>query len=384
MRAPSAGSYSNVCQLRELARHREHAALCADRAPAAAIAPAVQARVRAVAARHTRLADLAVSFPSLLFALALPRPDIDPGPAIARVIDGRPLREVAAAARLPLWLRRLPVDGLTRPLPTLPADELFGRRIVNHFPRSTKLTDIWVETVSGADYWINEPFAVWIGREFACDPKSVKMDAMLIVGLWAWFSQHPETEGNRLIETPWRIEMRYGVDAAYAWLQRLRLELNFGGQPIVNPWVCPGPFEGYDFVPLDSAERIDQEATAMANCIRTYGRRIARNVCRLWSIRKDGQRIANLAIARHGSVPLLHIDELSGPHNEAVPIEIWWLATRWLHLHDLVSIRPAPRDPPPPDTAVWRKVWRPYWLAKRRIPDWLPLTPTWRVVGALG
>jgi len=69
-------------------------------------APAVQARVRAVAARHTRLADLAVSFPSLLFALALPRPDIDPGPAIARVIDGRPLREVAAAARLP-------VDGLT-------------------------------------------------------------------------------------------------------------------------------------------------------------------------------------------------------------------------------------------------------------------------------
>jgi len=66
----------------------------------------VQARVRAVAARHTRLADLAVSFPSLLFALALPRPDIDPGPAIARVIDGRPLREVAAAARLP-------VDGLT-------------------------------------------------------------------------------------------------------------------------------------------------------------------------------------------------------------------------------------------------------------------------------
>ncbi|BBB97389.1 hypothetical protein M2212_004356 [Bradyrhizobium elkanii] len=35
--------------------------------------PHVQGKVRALAMRHTRLADLAASFPALLFALAVPR-----------------------------------------------------------------------------------------------------------------------------------------------------------------------------------------------------------------------------------------------------------------------------------------------------------------------
>jgi hypothetical protein len=37
-----------------------------------------------------------------------------------------------------------------------------------------------------------------------------------------------------------------------------------------------------------------------------------------------------------------------------------------------------------PDIAAWRKLWRPYWCAKRRLPAWLPLTPSWRLVEALG
>ena len=56
--------------------------------------------VRALAMRHSRIADLAVSFPALLFALAVPRPRLDPACALARVVDGRALAEVAAAADL--------------------------------------------------------------------------------------------------------------------------------------------------------------------------------------------------------------------------------------------------------------------------------------------
>src|SRR5690242_8516372 len=126
---------------------------------------AAQPRVRALAARHPRLADLALSFPPLLFALALPRPGDDPEPAIGCVIDGRPLGEVAAAAGVPRWLRRLPVDGLTRPLPPLPAGELFGCRILNHVPRSPKRMPAWLETVSEAAQWGGEPFAIWTARE---------------------------------------------------------------------------------------------------------------------------------------------------------------------------------------------------------------------------
>jgi len=53
--------------------------------------PRFQGTVRALAMRHSRIADLAASFPALLFALAVPRPGLDPAPALASVIGGSAL-----------------------------------------------------------------------------------------------------------------------------------------------------------------------------------------------------------------------------------------------------------------------------------------------------
>src|SRR6185437_4013219 len=64
--------------------------------------PRFQGRVRLLAERHPRIADLAVSFPALLFALAVPRPAFDPAPVLARVVAGHSLAEAAAAAGLPM------------------------------------------------------------------------------------------------------------------------------------------------------------------------------------------------------------------------------------------------------------------------------------------
>jgi hypothetical protein len=60
--------------------------------------PRYQGAVRVLAMRHPRIADLAASFPALLFALAVPRPGLDPEPALALAIDGLGLAEVGAAA----------------------------------------------------------------------------------------------------------------------------------------------------------------------------------------------------------------------------------------------------------------------------------------------
>jgi hypothetical protein len=71
-------------------------------------APDVRARICAAAGRHPRLADLAVTFPGLLFALAVRGVDVEQ--ARAHVVAGRPLRDAAEAARVPMWLRKLPPD----------------------------------------------------------------------------------------------------------------------------------------------------------------------------------------------------------------------------------------------------------------------------------
>ena len=64
--------------------------------------------VFAVARRHIRLAELSLSFPALLAALTWPRAALDRGRIMEMVIDGLPLPDVAEAAQVPLWLRRMP------------------------------------------------------------------------------------------------------------------------------------------------------------------------------------------------------------------------------------------------------------------------------------
>src|ERR1051326_8376182 len=82
--------------------------------------PRFRRAVGALALRHARIADLAASFPALLFALAVPRPAFDPACVIASVIDGCSLTEAAAATDLPTWLRKLPPEAFVRPIEGLP------------------------------------------------------------------------------------------------------------------------------------------------------------------------------------------------------------------------------------------------------------------------
>ena len=76
--------------------------------------------------------------------------------------------------------------------------------------------------------------------------------------------------------------------------------------------------------------------------------------------------------------PLPNVVELEGAGNTDAPRELWWAARQWLHKHDLSQIDMKRRDwgTATLDRPTWLSLWRPYWLAKHRIPDWLPLAPS--------
>ena len=206
-----------------------------------------RAAVRAAAALHPRIADLAVSFPALLFALAVPRRDADAARAVDAAIEGRPLAEVAQAAGVPLWLRRLPVEALTRPLPRLPDDETFRRRIANHVPRSPKLAPLWLDVVSSASEWSHPSFAIWVAAELVRSTKEVKLNRLKLLGLWAWFSMHPGTTAHRIIDRPLHPAMRFktALAAAEDWRVRVALHVNLGEAPFADTWLTPGCVCGY-------------------------------------------------------------------------------------------------------------------------------------------
>ncbi len=345
-----------------------------------------QGAVRALARRHASLADLAASFPALLFALAVPRYGLNPAPAIARAINGVPLAAVATAADVPLWLRKLPPEAFAHPIRKLPDGALFRRQIVNHLPRSPKLAPTWLQAVADVADLAHEPAAVWIAREIVREPKGMKPARLRLLCLWAWFSGQPGTPGHALIDSPWTSGMRIGsaLEAADAWHTIIELHLNLGPEPIADMWLRADHVDGYDFLPLNSIAAIAEEAAAMRNCVRTYGDVLAHNHSRLWSMRRQGQRVATLCVATDGG-PLLNIVELKGPGNAQAPRDLWWAARRWLHMHDLPQIETGHRDwnTAPLDRATWTSLWRPYWLAKRRIPPWLPIVPSRKALDAL-
>lgn len=350
--------------------------------------PRFQGTVRALAVRHMRIADLAVSFPALLFALAVPRPGLDPARAQAQVIEGRPLAEVAAAAGVPIWLRKLPPEAFMRALPELPDGALFRRQIANHLPRAAKLAPTWLQVVAEVAVLAHEPAAVWIAREFIREPRRVKPARLRLIGLWAWFSVQPATFAHALIDRRWMPEMRIttALEAADDWRTAIELHANLGRAPIADMWLHPGRIAGYDFRPLSSIAAITDEAKTMRNCLRTFGDLLAHNRSRLWSVTRDGLRVATLRISTGYGDPLPNIVELKGAGNSKVPHEVWWAARRWLNMHDLMQIDMARRDwgAVPLDHATWRSLWRPYWLAKRRLPEWLPLAPSRHALEALG
>jgi hypothetical protein len=342
--------------------------------------PRFQGPIRALAMRHSRIADLAVSFPALLFALAVPRPGLDPVPAIARVVDGLALAEAAAAADVPLWLRKLPPEALACPIAALPDSKLFRRQIANHLPRSPKLAPAWLRVVADVAVLADESVAAWIAREFVREPRRVDPARLRLISLWAWFSCQQATFGHRLIETPWIPDMRIvpAVAAAKHWRMIVNLHVNLGLQPIADMWLQAARVAGHDFLPLASVAAITEEAEAMRNCLNSYGDNLAHNHSRLWSVRRDGERVATLRISCRYRDPLPNIVELKGAGNGEVSREVWWAARQWLHTHDLSQINTRPRrwGTAPLDRASWLALWRPYWLAKRRIPEWLPIAPS--------
>jgi len=342
--------------------------------------PRFQGAVRGLAMRHSRIADLAASFPALLFALAVPRPGFDPTPALARVIEGLGLAEAAAAADLPLWLRKLPPEAFAAPIARLPDGELFRRQIANHLPRSPKNMPGWLQVVADVSTLAHEPAALWIARELVREPRRVNPARLRLICLWSWFSLQGATYGRELISRPWTPDMRIGqaLGAALDWRTMITLHLELGTKPVADMWLRAGHMAGYDFLPLNSASAIVEEAEAMRNCLRKYGPHLAHNHSRLWSVRRNGERVATLRVSCRLRDPLPNIMELEGAENIKAPRELWWVARQWLQMHDLSQINMDPRrwGTAPLDRDTWLSLWRPYWIAKRRIPEWLPIAPS--------
>jgi hypothetical protein len=350
-------------------------------------------RVLAVANEDARLRDLALSFPALLFAIAAPRPAVDMAPAIRAIIAGERLKRIAALAELPMWLRVLPPESFAAPIPALPDSTFFAKQVVNFLPRSAKAMPIWLQAIGESFALADEAHVLWIAREFACGPRSLAkrrrrggrhrarnydFTSVRRLCLWAWYSTHaPDLVPEDIRWLP-AVGLKAAENSTWKWLTAVDIHLTLGDAPIADTWFEAGTVDGFEFVPLRTAADLVEEARIMRNCVSSYASSLAENRSRLWSVRRDGVRQATLELSRMYGDPLPNVYELGGIENNAVSREISLAARHWMMLHEHVLRDKvwAEETAAKPDVDMWRQQWRAYWIAKRRIPEWLPLAPS--------
>lgn len=335
-----------------------------------------QPAIRQLAAADGRIADLAVSFPALLFALAHPRRGLDVRPALDKVLAGAPLAAIAADLGVPMWLRPLQPALLRAPLPALPDGLLFRRQIANHLPRRAKSATQWFATVADAARWGEPDFVVWCARE-APTGAPIEDHDIAHLALWHFFSQRPETQAGGCVDRRWSEAIGWdaAVGAARSFRRTVWTRVFLDGRPVADPWLRPATIGEFAFVPLLTAESIVEEAFAMDNCVRDYAGRVACGRYRLWSVQKNGQRVASVGFRINSSHPFAIIDQIKARANRRPEPDVRDAVHDWVEGHPQIRLSFPNLENPDDDAheeAVWRAFWRPYWLAKRRLPAWLP------------
>ena len=333
----------------------------------------VRREVRRLVRSSPRIADLATVFPGLLFALAARRFPLESRmQATALIEDGVQLNHVARALDLPMWLRRLPPEAFEDLPVHLPKSEAFGRRIATRMPASTRESAFWLTGVLFAERACHEDFAIWLASQpiFHDDGDAEKM--LAVVAAYAWFSAKPHLAAHKLIVVPWRSEIAFdtALCAAKSWFNRVRLVLQLAPGVVTDPWLKPGQAQGFSYKPLMNHLEILAEAQAMQNCADQYGERIVRDKCRLFSVRRNGARVATLELGPHQrETGVLAINQLKARHNMAASTEIWQAAYTWMAgqqaLKRLPSLGNSERSF---NQAAWRGLLRPYRDTKAGAP----------------
>lgn len=294
----------------------------------------IRREVRRVVRSSARAGDLATVFPGLLYALAARRGPLEARTHAMSLIEvGAQLKYVARAMDLPMWLRRLPPEAFETLPDTLPKSEVFGRRIATRMPLHANESAFWLTSVLFAERACHEDFAIWLASQHVFGDHGDAEKLIAVVAAYAWHSGRPDTTAHKLIVVPWRPEIAFdtALCAAKSWFNRVRLVLQLPPSVILDPWLKPGTALGYTFDPLLNHPDILTEAHAMQNCADQYGERIVRDKCRLFSVKRNGTRVATLEIGPHQrETGVLSINQLKARHNMAASTEVWQAAYTWM------------------------------------------------------
>jgi hypothetical protein len=107
---------------------------------------------------------------------------------------------------------------------------------------------------------------------------------------------------------------------------------NLSREKFPQPWLDGFESEqGYRILPLDSLDELNRESVIMNNCADTYGRKVIRGKCYLYSLQKaDGKRVATIELIRDSDSGEIEVDQVKGKSNSDAPPCTFDIIQQWL------------------------------------------------------
>jgi hypothetical protein len=324
--------------------------------------PIWRRRVARLATQATPIADLADSFPALLFALASGYGTrLQRKRARAHIEMGHSLKAAAKALDLPFWLRRIPASAFTRPLPAIPGDMEFAVAVSSRLPSRSEDAAIWFDRILFALTLIGRDFAVWLAVSGRLAPHRAMDEDFQWLVAWAWHATHPETVGAKLLRRPWSATLTWkkANEEIAIWRKRIDLAATLG-DGIRDPWFADGHALGLQVTALRTVQHFIDESVTMENCLDQYARHLTLGRVRVFSVRKAGRSVANLELAlRPDDATMPGIVQLRGPRNRRVSTHVWQAVHAWLGSQPFRAVTGVPTDAACAESTL-RALWRPY------------------------
>jgi hypothetical protein len=95
-----------------------------------------------------------------------------------------------------------------------------------------------------------------------------------------------------------------------------------------SPWFPATKIGDYEVVPIDNSAALYREGAAMHHCVGTYAGAVRGGTLYIYSVRRDGERVATLALAR--SAVSAALSQIRGPCNTQPDKRIVAAVRRWL------------------------------------------------------
>jgi hypothetical protein len=228
--------------------------------------------------------------------------------------------------RIPMALRRVKPGAAHLAVPCHDPEW-----VISHMPVSLPRMRTWLRAVHDAHRGAGPGFAEWTARHASQIPCGSENELLSFLYDTAdWVRASHGNDGHQFVVRPFKptMSVKTVTKLSAEWHEAVASNLTGPQHTFPEPWFPAATINGVEIIPIDNSADLYREGAFMHHCIGTYSEEVRVGRYYVYSIRRNGERVATAGLVLQGARAVLH--QLRGPCNGPAPKQITTTVKRWL------------------------------------------------------